>query len=91
MDTRQYQQLQDEQMPNDPNSSKQFQAQIFYKGKDNSKVIYEEGQETYRGPEELRNQQNQEVKKEQQLTQQQLQGGVQVNAGASLRRRGVSP
>ena len=90
-DSREYQQLQDEQVPNDPNSSNQIQTQIFYKGKDNSKVVYEEGQETWRGPEKLREKQRSEVQKEQELTQQRLQGGVQVNAGAALRRRGVSP
>jgi len=29
-----------------------IQPQIFYKGKDDAKVIYEEGQETYRPPAE---------------------------------------
>jgi hypothetical protein len=68
-DSREYQELQDEQMPNDPNSSNQFQTQIFYKGKDNSKVIYEEGQETWRGPEKMLSKQHSEVKREQELTQ----------------------
>lgn len=37
-------------------NSRGKEPQIFYK-KDDSKIIYEEGQETYRGPDKLRKQQ----------------------------------
>jgi len=58
------------------------QPQIFYK-KDQDKVVYEEGQETYRGYDPAKHQQ-----KPVQFVE---NGDVRQDNGASLRRRGVSP
>ena len=48
MDTRQYQ---NEQIEDRQDAGEGIQPQIFYK-KDDSKIIYSESQETYRGPQE---------------------------------------
>tara|TARA_B110000285_G_C15085610_1_gene596056 strand:+ start:793 stop:1059 length:267 start_codon:yes stop_codon:yes gene_type:complete len=62
--------------------SQGIQPQIFYK-KDDSKVMYEEGQETYRGPQNYY----------QNAAEQDNQPSSNMNEGqgASLRRRKVSP
>ena len=64
------------------------QAEIFYK-RENDKVVYEEGQETYRGFNEEKYEAQQ--KKEQAAAPHQEHGDVFADNGASLRRRGISP
>lgn len=74
MDNQHYQQ---NQMDGDQYNSDLQNPQIFYK-KDQEKVVYEEGQETYRGPEGFTQQLTHEIKS-------------QDSNGQALRKRGVSP